>query len=268
MHRLSAHPAKPTNTGACGRDMEKNSNRGSQGTSSLPHKQGGERKKTSIAGTFLLACRVRLYNLSRIFQNIIHYYVWHPKFFLADFLLIIQYFFKSPYTLIREYDEKHPMAPVGPYGETDFFEFDRLLTSFEISPQAVVADLGSGRGRLAFFLKLVRGQSRVVAYEYLPIMVQRAKWVQKVLSVRDISFHHEDWHEANFAGVDVLYLYSLFPGLPIAKKLAMLPKTTKIITIGSWLGSDLPDSFQLIKKVPIRFVWGTTEAYLQTPVEN
>jgi hypothetical protein len=191
--------------------------------------------------------------------------LWHPKFLAADVLIVIQYFFKSPYTLVREYDEEHPNDLIGPYGETDFQVFDSMFTAFDISSKEAVADLGSGRGRLAVFLRLVRHQRHVVAYEKLPIFVRRARWVQKILAVSGISFHQEDWHEADLNNIDVVYYYNLPPGLGSAKKLASLPATTKIITIGSWLEDELPGAFHLVKKIPIRFIWGTTEAFLQTP---
>jgi hypothetical protein len=215
--------------------------------------------------TFLLACRVRLYNFFKSCQNFFSYYLWHPKFLAADLSLVFQYFFKSPYTLVREYDTEHPSDPLGPYGETDFQVFDTIFTAFDISSKDSVADLGSGRGRLAFFLKLVRHQRRVVAYEKLPIFVQRAKRVQKMLGIHELSFHEEDWHTANLDNVDVIYYYNLPPGLESAKKLASLSPSTKIITIGSWLEDELPGAFNLEKKIPVRFIWGTTEAYLQTP---
>jgi hypothetical protein len=48
--------------------------------------------------------------------------------------------------------------------------------------------------------------------------------------------------------------------------MSLLKGGTKIITISSWFGEMMPDSFRLEKKIPIRFEWGTTEAYLQTVV--
>ncbi len=266
MYSHSIDPADTTITSAFGRHMEKNQYGGSQGTHSLSHLQTGENTEPSAFRIFLLACRVRLYTFFKSFQNLFYYYLWHPKFFLADFLLLIQYFFKSPYTLIREYDAEHPNDPIGPYGETDFHVFDTIFTAFNISPNDSVADLGSGRGRLAFFLKLVRHQRRVIAYDKLPAFINRAQWVQKILAIDGVFFHQEDWHEADLDHVDVIYYYSLPPGLRSAEKLAHLPKTTKIITIGSPIEEDLPGAFKLEKKIPIRFIWGTTEAYLQSPV--
>jgi hypothetical protein len=243
--------------------MEKKQHSDSQGTNSLSHLEVGE---IGVVKTFILACRVRLYNLFKGCQNIFCYYLWHPKFLAADAFLLAQYFFKSPYTLVREHDSEHPDDPVGPYGETDFCEFDAIFTAFDIPATHSVADLGSGRGRLAFFLKLVRCQRYVVAYEKLSIFVQRAERVRKILGISDVSFHQEDWHTADLRAIDVIYYYNLSPGRSSAQKLASLPKTTKIITIGSWLEDELPGAFHLEKKIPVRFIWGTTEAFLQTPL--
>jgi SAM-dependent methyltransferase len=246
--------------------METNLPQVHQGTHGLPGPKPEEAPKSGLAGTFLLACKVRLYNFSQFFKNLFSYYIWYPKFFLADTFLLLLYFFKSPYTMCREYDERHPKTPVGPYGETDFQALDSICTAFKISPNDTVADLGSGRGRLTFFLKLVRQQKEVFAFEQVPLMVQRAKKIQRLLSIEDVHFHHEDWREASFAGIDTIYLYSLSLNDQAIKKLATLPKSTKIITIGSWLGEDFPDLFHLEKRTHVHFMWGKTEAFLQSPV--
>jgi hypothetical protein len=246
--------------------MEEKQYGGSQGTDSVSHFETVESTNPSVGRTFLLAWRVRWYNFFKILQHFFSYYLWHPKFFLADVLLVLQYFFKSPYTLVREYDSQHADDPIGPYGETDFDVFDQIFTEFDISPKASVADLGSGRGRLAIFLKLVRYQERVIAYEKLPIFTKRAQRIQKMLAIKDLSFLQGNWLEANFDNIDVIYYYNLIPGELSAKKLAGLPKTTKIITIGSSLDEDLPGAFTIEKRIPVRFIWGTTEAFLQTPV--
>jgi hypothetical protein len=60
-------------------------------------------------------------------------------------LVLLQYFWKSPYRCIRQYDEKHPFYEIGPYGETSFRTLDAIFTAFSIPKEACVAEIGSGR---------------------------------------------------------------------------------------------------------------------------
>ncbi len=219
---------------------------------------------------FVTACSVRMYHVWQFVRNFFFYYLWSPTFFLADLMILGQYFFKSPYRIIREYDEDHRKHPLGPYGETDFREMERLLNEFSIPATASIADLGSGRGRLSFFLRCVKRFKTVRAVEYHPLMVQRAEKVRRTLRIRHLSFIHGDWTKVALDQIDVVYVYGIVvhaeASMALARHLATLPEGTKVITISSWLGETLPDSFRLEKKASVRFVWGRTEAFLQTVV--
>ena len=219
---------------------------------------------------FFLACRVRFYHLSQAVHNFFRFYLWHPVFFAADLLVMAQYFFQSPFRMVRIVDEQHPGKPVGPYGETDFRTLSRLFDELEIPQSASVADLGSGRGRTGFFLRLVRGHKHVLGIEQLSLMVERANRVRRWLGIDGLLYVQGDWTSMPLDGIDVIYLYGLIldeqASLQAAIRLAALKPGTSIITVSSWLGETLPNHFRLIKKVPVRFDWGTTEAFLQTVV--
>ena len=220
--------------------------------------------------TFMTACWVRIYHLGQFVRNFFSYYLWHPTFFLADMLILGQYFFKSPYKIIRNYDENHRKHPLGPYGETDFRVLEQLLRAFDISDTASIADLGSGRGRIGFFLRCVRGQKKVLAVEYHPLMVERAERVRRWLHIHHLSFVHGDWEKVGLESADVIYLYGIVvdkeASMKLTRHLSQLPEGTKIITISSWLGETLPGSFCLEKKLPVCFEWGKTDAFLQTVI--
>ena len=222
--------------------------------------------------TFYLACTVRLYHLWQFVNNLFRYYLWHPTFFIADTLVLAQYFFKSPHKIIFEYDETHHNHQIGPYGETDFRVMEKLLKGFSIDPTDSIADLGAGRGRLGFFLRIVRGQRNVLALEYCPLMVQRAERVRRWLHVRDLSFIQGDWMQTPLDDIDVVYLYGFVIEAEASKKLvrrlSLLKEGTRIITISTWLGESMPGSFRLEKKLPVHFEWGETEAFLQTVTKN
>ncbi len=216
---------------------------------------------------FFLACYIRLYNMVQFFRNLVLYYLWRPTFFLMELWIFGQYFFQSPFRLIRVFDELHPERPIGPYGETDFRAFDKLLDGFKIPRDVTVADLGSGRGRLCFWLRCVRKQARVIGMERQRLMAERSSRLQQFFKVKNLSFEVGDWEKASFEGVDLCYLYG--PAmtderiLHAATRLQHLPVGTKIITISGWLGEVMPHRFELLQTLPIRFPWGKTEAFLQ-----
>jgi hypothetical protein len=143
---------------------------------------------------------VRWYNFRLFFENLFFYYLWNLRLFVADMLLLTFYFFLSPYQIVRKYDESHPESPVGPYGETSFREFDRICTLFSIPTSATIIELGAGRGRLAFFLALVRRQKRVVAYEQIEKFVQYANFVKRYLKIGNLFFKQQSWHRKNKYG--------------------------------------------------------------------
>lgn len=219
---------------------------------------------------FFLACKVRFLHLRQFVYTLFHYYLFHPRFFLADTLLLSQYFLQSPFRLIRLHDERHPKHPLGPYGETDFQTLSTLFDTFAIPPSASIADLGSGRGRASFFLKLVRGHTTVHGIEYYRLMVTRAERVRRWLHIEGLTFTVGDWTTSPLDEVDVIYLYGLVPDerawKNLATHLSSLKPGTRIITISSWLGEALPNRFHLEQQTTIQFDWGTTDAYLQTVV--
>ena len=185
-------------------------------------------------------------------------------------LILGQYFFKSPYMIVRNFDASHRKHQIGPYGETDFLMMEHLLNSFSIPLSAAIADLGAGRGRIGLFLSLVRGQRKVRAVEYHPLMVARAERVRRWLNIRNLSFIHGDWAKVPLDGIDVVYVYGLVVDEEASKRLtqhlSLLKQGTKIITFSTWLGESRPSSFRLEKKLPVRFEWGETEAFLQTVI--
>lgn len=220
-----------------------------------------------LLNTFITGCRIRFYHLCQFVRNCIYYYFWHPKFFLVDMATLMLYFWKSPYRMVRLHDEANPENPLGPYGETDFYLFDMLLRKFDIEEEKTIAELGSGRGRLCFWLSMVRKQAKVYGVEQHPTMVERADRVRKKFGIENVHFIEAAWQHLSFSDVDVAYLYvpvesdeELFE---LGEKMRSLQSGTQIITIGWWFGEVMPDRFELENRMRVRFDWGTTEAYLQ-----
>ena len=226
----------------------------------------------SCLSTFWVACSVRLYHLRQFFRNFSYYYLWHLKFFLADMLLLSFYFFKSPYRLVREYDQLNPEMSLGPYGESDFYTAARIFSAFSIPKTASVVELGSGRGRLCLWLSMVRGQEYVCGIEALDSMSQRARRIQRWFCRDGLDFYTGNWHAMPLPPVDVYYLYAAAETdeqvREMAHALSRLRKGSRIITIGWWLGEGAPENFVLEKTLSVKMEWGKSRAFLQKVVSS
>ncbi len=211
---------------------------------------------------------MRIFHVWQFFINLFKYYLWDWKFFLVDFTILLLYFFRTPFRHVRIYDESHPDHPIGPYGETDFSTCDKILREFGISKDLSIADMGCGRGRLCFWLRLVRGHRSVLGVEQLPLFIERAQKVQRWFHVSNLTFLNQDWNEVSLTGIDVIYFYGSALEedtiVALGTKLLHLPPGTKIITTTYWFGEFFPDAFQLEKKTRARFIWGKADVYLQT----
>jgi predicted RNA methylase len=174
--------------------------------------------------------------------------------------------------MIKVYDEDHPGKTLGPYGETDFHTFHKILKAFHISKESTFYELGSGRGRLVFWLGMVYGQKEVVGVEKHPRMVQKAIKVQRAFHLTHITFINEDWLKVDFMGCDVLYLYALELSEKEMKTLALhfssLKNGAKIITVNWWFGEVFPEKFKFENKTSVKFPWGEAEVYLQSYHSN
>lgn len=221
-----------------------------------------------ILNAFLISCWVRIFHIWQFFVNLFKYYLWNWKFFLVDTTLCFLYFFRTPFRYIRLHDESHKKQPLGPYGETEFSACEKILSEFNLSKDLSFADMGSGRGRLCFWLRLVRGQKSVIGIERLSLFVERARSVQRWFNVSNVTFLNEDWEKASLEGIDIIYLYGSALDddriLALATRLQALPKGTKIITTSYSLDEFFPEKFIVEKKISVRYIWGTSDVYLQS----
>jgi hypothetical protein len=215
---------------------------------------------------FFTSFVVRFHNIKEFVVNFFRYYLWNPKFFLLDMLNLSFYFFKSPYRMLRRFDEENPGLALGPYGETDFRMFEKILDAFSIPQDVAIADLGAGRGRLCFWLALVRHQKKVVGVEPFLPFVERARRLITWFSVAEFCMIPGSIETVSLDGIDVVYAYTLDPGRQhiLADTLSALPKGSKVITVGSSLQELKPAAFFVESVLPVHFVWGDTTVFLQT----
>jgi SAM-dependent methyltransferase len=210
----------------------------------------------SFGEDFVTFFQVRLFNCVDLCKTIVRY--WRkPKFALVDLTLLLSYFFKSPYRIAREFNDTEP------YGETPLATLDALLAHCQLDPSRVVYELGSGRGRAAFWLALYKGYT-TVGIEHIPTFTTRAQKLAKFFKVNNVNFIIADICTYSFENAGLIYLFgSALPDESITElcnNLHQLPSNTYIITISYPL--EVPGLI-LEKTVDAEFSWGTTQAYIQ-----
>lgn len=215
-----------------------------------------------------LAFAVRILRLFDYLRTVYRYYLNTP-FRRADLELLKSYILDNPYSISRQYLEQTGASNIYAYGETPLATLEQIADRCGIGTEDVVFELGAGRGRGCFWLRCVRGCRRVVGIEIISPFVWHAQRITESIGIANLEFRCEDWLQSDLTGATVLYLYaSTLEDEEIealARKLALLPKGTRIITVSYPLidYSD-PETFKLITSFPAPFLWGEADVYLQT----
>ncbi|MBS0635705.1 MAG: methyltransferase domain-containing protein [Verrucomicrobia bacterium] len=205
---------------------------------------------------------VRYFNAKDLLRTIWRYWLKKPKFALVDLTVLLSYFFKSPYTIGRQYKDSEP------YGETPLKTLDDIIARCPIKQDDVVYELGSGRGRACFWLALYKG-FKTVGIEYIPQFVESAKRIQKLYNVENVQFRTQDILEADIQDASWIYLFgSALPDetiMALTERLEKLRPGTKIITISYPLTAYTKHDIIVVKEtLEVEFAWGTTTAYIQS----
>ncbi|MDP0560828.1 MAG: hypothetical protein QS721_00260 [Candidatus Endonucleobacter sp. (ex Gigantidas childressi)] len=177
-----------------------------------------------------------------------------------------RYLFRNPYQCSLSYKWKHKKFDELLYGETYLTTLDQITTSANISAKDHVFELGSGSGYTCLWLSCIIG-CKVSAIEIVPIFCWRLGRVQKSFNL-NLDVRCENFLETDFSGATVIYLYgsalSDHSITQLAKKLAKLPRRTKIISV-SYALSEYVDfsAFKITKQFMAPFDWGEAEVFIQ-----
>lgn len=213
---------------------------------------------------------IRLLTAARNFPDhvrVIARYYPDWKFLRIDWSLLAAYAFRSPFTLSKRYLQQHGQQDVYQYGETPLPAIDQIATECGITAQDTVYELGSGRGRVCFWLNHFKG-CKVVGIEYIPEFVRVANGVKHKYKLDKVTFIEGDFLKTDFKEATVIYLYGTCLEdkqiEQLIEKLSKLPSGTKIITV-SYPLSDYTKKplFEVMKRFPAHFTWGTGDVYLQ-----
>lgn len=214
---------------------------------------------------FFLNLKIKWVDFKEYLRVVSHYYS-DPTFFKIDAYLVLSYFFKSPFKISRRFLKARGESDVYAYGETPLTTLEKIAQECRLSSRDHVFELGSGRGRTCFWLNQFIGCS-VVGVDYVPQFVQRAHAVKVRFNVKNVQFRLEDFLQTNLSGATVIYLYGTCLETKAIEKLIerflTLPAGTKIITVSYPLTDYAKGSaFEVMKRFPARFTWGTADVYL------
>lgn len=214
---------------------------------------------------FTLFLKVRWFNFKDLIKTVCCFWLPHPLFGLADCMLLLSYFFKSPYRLVREFTKGQE-----PYGETPLVVMKRLAKRLPIGSSDVVYELGSGRGRVCLWLAMVIG-CKTVGIEQVPTFVQKSARIARLFGVKNVQFIEADMLQQDLQAASVIYLFgTALPDEEITRFVTLCKNVrpgTKIVTVSYALTEYSAEGIvTLIDTLQVPFSWGTTEVYVHRVV--
>lgn len=200
-------------------------------------------------------------------RHVRHHYYQDPEYRMIDRALLQKYIFRSPYQISKRYLKKRREKDLYTYGETPLPTFEKMAREANIKPLDHVLELGCGRGRGVFFLAHFYN-CQVTGFERIAQFVKLADHVASKYQVENVSFKCGDMFKLKWPKASVIYLYGTCLGddeiKQAIKKVKAFPKRTRILSVSyPLLDYDESNTFKLIKRFPVTFPWGETEAFLQ-----
>lgn len=194
-------------------------------------------------------------------RTIRHYYPKSWRFALCDLALGFSSLFFNPYRVCR----KNGYV----YGETPIESLHRIAALCSLSSDDCWLELGSGRGKGAFWIANFIG-CKTIGVEKIPLFFRISNAIRVALRMKRLSFICADLADSDFAKATCVYLYStcMDNGViaSLTEKMQALPMGAKVVTVSA----PLPESnaFRHAGAFPISFPWGETDGYLHERIDN
>ena len=211
-------------------------------------------------------------NILVLFKSFFEYclvmgkYYSNVQFRKVDTLLLWRYLLNNPFRISRDFLLDRGENDVYTYGETPLTTMDLIAKKCTIGKGDTVYELGCGRGRTCFWLRVFIG-CRVIGVEYVPQFVEIANEVKGKVGATDVDFRLEDMLQSNLFGATVVYLYGTCYEEAFIKELIRkfeaLPKGTRVITVSYSLAEFGSKEYVLDRTFSASFTWGEGEVYLQ-----
>ncbi len=193
-------------------------------------------------------------------------YYGKKAYMKADLALFSLYFFENPFSISKRFHRLRQDPEVYVYGETPVTTFEKIAEEANIKHSDVVYELGSGRGRIAFWLSTYF-QCKTVGIEEIPEFVLKANQVVEKQNIQNLSFICGNFLEADLSPGNVFYLYGTCLDDKTIEALAKkFKKGDKVISV-SYPLTDYSNRFKIIKQFPAKFTWGYGDVTVQECVE-
>lgn len=183
---------------------------------------------------------------------------------MVDAALKLAYLWKSPYTISREFLSQEGIGDLHVYGETPKNVIDAILDRFPIKSHETFLDLGSGVGKVAFYVHRKVGCA-VLGVDHIPTFVYRADWIASILKLERIAFQCRDFLQLEYQGFDWIYLAGTCLSDEVLgalmRRFETLSPLTRVISV-SYPLSDYSPIFEVKDRLEVEFEWGKTDVYL------
>lgn len=211
------------------------------------------------------------YQLSRLIEllKLLPYYL-HQDFLKFDLYYLKAYLGQNPYQMCKRYlKQSHCHEDFG-YGETWLTQFLPRMYQLGIKPTDTFFEVGSGTGRLCFWVHLL-SRCQVVGIETVPAFVKKATDIKNKLGLHQMEFREEDCLETDYSKANWIYFYGTSFHDEFIEKLLLkwrdLPRGTQIISTSFALNEylDYPEYF-VWETFKMKYPWGTTHLYIQQKI--
>jgi len=205
------------------------------------------------------------YDLRILFLNF-QYYIIHPILLRLDFFLY--FFYRFHYSISKNRHEKSKIQKSGielTYGETPYCTLDKALSLIPVTSKDRFYDLGSGRGKLVFFLYAMY-HIPATGIELIPTYIKLAQKLAKDYKF-PIRFIEGDFLKTDFSDATLVFLTATCLG---DSTLKLLNQKFEKLQKGSWvISASYPiqsTQFELKHHLKVFYSWGYGNLYLQQKV--
>lgn len=190
-------------------------------------------------------------------------YYRNPFLMKADWLWMLEYGLKSPFTLSRQATEQAGLPDdLTVYGETPWTTLEKVCEAVKLGTDDVFVELGAGTGRNLLFVHYWYG-ARAVGYELVPRFVEKFSWLQKHLLLEGVAdLHLANWFDENLAGSVFFLVGSCYSDEHLEQataKLLELEVESRVVTVSYPLTDP---GFELLESFSAPFSWGIGTVYV------
>ncbi|MFA5249951.1 MAG: class I SAM-dependent methyltransferase [Parachlamydiales bacterium] len=213
--------------------------------------------------TFKTYLKLKIFLLRDLLKAARNYPAAYLKFLPFEIFYGLFSLLFNPYRVSRRFLKKKRFKKLWAYGETPLSALGAIAKKAQIGQADHLLELGSGRGRAAFWLKALCGCS-FVGIEQIGLFVFFSR-LPAFFGGSKTAFFQGDFLDFSFQEFSVIYLYgsNLEEKLirQLIEKFKTLKPQTKIITV-SYALNDYDPAFFSDKTFELAFPWGQTLAYV------